>query len=178
MRMRVLVVLAVATLAAVSSTALATPTTVPIKPSWRCIAGVCLGNSRASIVYRFGGIVDNRPSVTIQVPGGKVWACYWRCQGAVTEDGFTYWGGTARPANRVMTVSTCNPIVQLPDGVRVGTRIPFGDRWHGYKRIDLYEPGPRPGWERYVLQGAKRTRVVLDPQRGRVLCLYLEAAKA
>ena len=147
------------------------------KPSWRCIAGICLFESREAIAYKYGGIVDDIPSRTIRVPGGQVWACFWRCQGAVTEDGFTYYGGKQRPANRLLTVSTCDPIFRLPDGTTYGTFIPYGDRWHGYRRIALFEPGPRPGWEKIVRSGLTKIRVVLDVTRGRVRCVYLEVSK-
>lgn len=144
------------------------------QPSWRCVGGVCLGQSRAAIAYRFGGIVDEIPSRSLRVPGGRVSACFWRCEGAATEDGFTYYGGTQRPANRVLGITTCAPIFHLPDGVSWGTRIPFGDRWNGYRRINLFEPGPRPGWEKIVRAGKSRVRIVLDMTEGRVRCLALE----
>lgn len=147
------------------------------KPSWRCIAGICVGQSRGAITYKYGVVVDDIPSREIRVPGGRVSACFWRCQGAVTEDGFTYYGGTMRPAKRVLTVSTCSPIFRLPDGTILGTSIPFGKQWNGYRRIVLSEPGPRAGWEKIVQTGVGRVRVVLDPTEGRVRCAYLELAK-
>ena len=147
------------------------------KPSWRCIAGVCLGQSRGAITYKYGVVVDQLPSRGIRVPGGRVWACFWRCQGSVTEDGFTYYGGTMRPANRLLTISTCDSIFLLPDGTTLGTNIPFGKLWNGYRRIVLYEPGPRAGWEKVVQTGVGKVRVVLDPSQGRVSCAYLELVK-
>ena len=110
--------------------------------SWRCIAGICVGHSRASFAYRYGGSAySNIPSQTVRVSGGRVWACFWRCFNSVTEDGFTYYGGKQRAANRVLTVGTCDPIVRLPDGVTIGTSIPFGQRWNGYRRITQYLEG-------------------------------------
>jgi hypothetical protein len=141
-------------------------------PSWKCIAGVCLGQSRAALDYRYGTTASNIPSRMIRVPGGRVWACFWRCTNAVTEDGFTYYGGTFRPANRLLTVSTCNPIFRLPDGTTPGTLIPFGKRWKGYRRV--WMEGGVFGWEKILKQGELRTRVTLGVNRGRVQCAYLE----
>ncbi|CAN5833817.1 hypothetical protein BH18ACT13_BH18ACT13_12580 [soil metagenome] len=129
----------------------------------------------AAITYKYGGIVDNIPSRGIRVPGGRVWACFWRCQGAVTEDGFSYYGGTARPGNRLLTVSTCKPIVRLPDGVTLGMNIPFGKRWNAYHRVILGEPGPRFGWAKTVRTRAGKVRITLDVWERRVECIYLEA---
>lgn len=142
------------------------------KPSWRCIAGVCLGHTRAAIAYRFGGIVDEVPSRGFRVRGGHVSVCFYRCFGAVSEDHFTAHGGTVRPGNRVFTLYTCDPIFELPDGTAWGTRIPFGQRWNGYRRTVLYEPGPRPGWAKTVSKA--KTRVVLDISQGSVSCVSLE----
>jgi hypothetical protein len=159
--------------------ALAVPLTAngALKPSWKCVAAICLGQSRASIVYRYGGIVDDTPSRVIQVPGGKVRACFWRCQGWVTEDGFSYYGGSLKPDNRVLGLETQDPTFRLPDGVRLGTYIPFGKRWNGYHAITLGEPGPRPGWEKTVRVGTTRIRVVLDVTQGRVEMIDLEIAR-
>jgi hypothetical protein len=140
--------------------------------SWRCVAGICLGHSRTALRYRYGYAPANIPSRTLRVKGGRVSACFWRCTNAVTEDGFTYYGGNQRPADRLLTVSTCNPIFQLPDGVTFGTAIPFGRYWHGYRRI--YLEGGVFGWEKVVGQGATRTKVTLAVNRGRVQCVDLQ----
>src|SRR5205823_3745299 len=129
-----------AALLAPPSTAAAT------RPSWRCIAGICLWESRETIVHKYGGFVNDIPSRTIRVPRGRVWACFWRCTNAVTEDGFTYYGGTERPANRLLTVSSCDAVFRLPDGTVHGTPTPPGARWKGYHRR-LFEGGVS-GWER------------------------------
>jgi hypothetical protein len=96
------------------------------------------------------------------------------CFGAVTEDGFTYYGGTQRAANRLLTVGTCDPIVRLPDGVTIGTSIPFGQRWNGYRRITQYLEGGVFGWEKVVSIRGTRTKVTLTTNRGGVNCVYLE----
>jgi hypothetical protein len=144
------------------------------KPSWRCIAGICLGHSRAALDYTYGVVATDIPSRTIRVPGGRVWACFWRCTNAVTEDGFTYYGGTQRPANRLLTVSTCHPIFRLPDGTTRGRYIPFRKRWNGYRRIRL--EGFQFGWTRIVQRGEMKVRVTLSVTGGRVQCVYLEQA--
>ena len=115
------------------------------KPSWTCISGICLGNSRDALDYRFGTVAPDLPSREIHVQGGRVRACFWRCTDAVTEDGFTHYGGTQRPANNALTVSTCDRVVRLPDRVSVGQRIPFGTRWNGYRQIRM--EGSAFGWE-------------------------------
>jgi hypothetical protein len=142
--------------------------------SWRCIAGICVGHSRASLEYRFGWAASDIPSRTPRVRGGRVWACFWRCFGAVTEDGFTYYGGPRRPANRVLTVGTCSAIVRLPDGVTIGTAIPFGRRWRGYRRMTRFIEGGLYGWERIAWYRGTRTKVLLTMNQGRVQCVYLE----
>jgi hypothetical protein len=142
------------------------------KASWRCIAGICLWESRDQINYDYGVAADDIPSRTLHVPGGRVWACSWRCNDAVTEDGFTYYGGTQRPANRLLNVSTCDPIFRLPDGVAAGTRIPFRDRWNGYHRR-LFEGGAI-GWQKTVRSGRTQINVSLQMNKGRVYCVSLE----
>lgn len=102
-----------------------------------------------------------------------MWACFWRCADAVTEDGFTYYGGTVRPANRVLTVSTCDAaLVRLPDGTTVGTRVPFGSRWNGYRRIRM--EGFAFGWEKRIRQGGQKVVITLNMDRARVRCIFLE----
>jgi hypothetical protein len=76
-----------------------------------------------------------------------------RCTDAVTEDGFTYCGGTMKPAKRLLTVSSCDPIVRLPDGTTIGTRVPFGTTWRGYQRVRL--EGFAFGWEKRIRVGAQ-----------------------
>ena len=145
------------------------------KPSWRCIAGVCLGHTRAALDYRYGVRAPDIPSRTIRVQRGRIWACFWRCTNAVTEDGFTYYGGTQRPANRLLTVSTCSSNFRLPDGTTRRTAIPFGKRWRDYRRIRL--EGGGFGWEKVVRSGTTRTRVTLSVIQGDVQCVYLEQTR-
>lgn len=147
----------------------------PTKPSWMCVSGVCLGNSRASVDYRFG-FPDGPdiPSRDLRVRGGRLHVCFWRCRNAVTEDGFTYYGGTIRPANRVLNVSTCDRIVRLPDGVTIGTPIPFSSRWKGYRRIT--GEGGAFEWEKHVRFGSQTVTVSLLMNKGRVFCIGLERA--
>jgi hypothetical protein len=142
--------------------------------SWRCIAGICVGHSRLSLDYRYGREASDIPSRPLKVSGGHVWACFWRCFGAVTEDGFTHYGGNMRPANRLLSVGTCDPIVRLPDGVTIGTEIPFGSRWRGYRRITRYLEGGAFGWERVAWKGGTPTNVLLTAYKGRVECVTLE----
>jgi hypothetical protein len=151
----------------------AAPAVTP-SAGWRCIAGICLGHNRASLDYRFGWAGRDIPSRTLRVRGGRVRACFWRCFNAVTEDGFTYYGGNRRPANRLLTVGTCSPIIRLPDGVTIGTAIPFGRRWRGYRRMTRYIEGGSFGWERIVWYRGTRTKVLLTMSRGRVQCIDLE----
>ena len=98
-----------------------------------------------------------------------MWACYWRCTSAVTEDGFTYYGGTVRPANRLLTLGTCNPIFRLPDGTAKGTRTPP----RGYRPTWL--EGGQQGWRKVVRHDGRTTAVVLSVLHGRVQCAWLEA---
>jgi hypothetical protein len=167
--------LAVAACAAIAALPTAPATASTPAASWRCIAGICVGHSRTSVAYRFGGsAASNIPSQTVRVTGGRVWVCFWRCFNAVTEDSFTYYGGSRRAANRVLTVGTCDPIVRLPDGVTIGTSIPFGQYWNGYRRITQYLEGGGFGWEKVVSIRGTRTKVILSTNRGRVICVDLE----
>ena len=144
-------------------------------PSWRCIAGICVWESRAHVDYDHGTRPPDLPSREIAVPGGRVWTCYWRCTNAVTEDGFTYYGGTQRPANVVLTVSTCSRIFRLPDGATFGTRTPDRGRWNGY-RHRLFEGGVT-GWDKTVRSGRTIVDVSLQLNAGRVNCVSLEVVK-
>jgi len=91
----------------------------------------------------------------------------------VTEDGFTANGGSMRPANRILDLGTCSPIFRLPDGVGVGTAIPFGRSWNGYQRMTGYLEGGLFGWERVVRPKGIATKVLLTMSRGRVMCIDL-----
>jgi hypothetical protein len=143
-----------------------------ITPSWRCITKICLGQSRASLDYRFGTVAADIPSRHISVRGGNIWACFWRCTNAVTEDGFTHYGGTLRPADRLLSVSTCNRLFRLPDGTTMGTPIPFGSKWRGYRRITM--EGGVFGWEKRVHFKTQTVVVTVSTTRGRARCVYLE----
>ncbi len=159
-----------------NATAAPSEATAPPAKSWKCLAGVCLGNSREALSYRHGLPVDwGKPSEDIAVKGGNLHACFWRCWDAVTEDGFEYYGGTARAGNSVLAVQTCDPIFQLPDKTKIGTRIPFGERWNGYRRI--LREGHQFAWEKYVRVGTSRVHVVLPVDQGRVVCVTLERAR-
>ena len=145
------------------------------KPSWRCIAGVCLGESRAKLAYEHSqlGLPDDKPSGRVKVSGGYVNFCFYHCLGSVYEDNVTYNGGKDRPSNRVLQVSTWFPIFALPDGVRLGTVIPFGNWWRGYKRTTLSEP-LRVAWHKTVGHGRTRIGVWLAVDHGRVSEVVLE----
>jgi hypothetical protein len=90
----------------------------------------------------------------------------------VTEDGFTHYGGTVRPADRVLTVSTCDRLFRLPDGTTIGTPIAFGAKWRGYRRITL--EGGTLGWEKRIRVRTQTVIVTLSTAHGRVSCGYLE----
>ena len=142
--------------------------------SWRCIAGVCVGHTRATVDARYGSAAREIPSRRIRVPGGRVWACFWRCTNAVTEDGFTYYGGTVRPSNRLVTVGTCDSVFRLPDGTTKGTSTPLRERWNGYRTTWL--EGGQLGWRKIVRRAGHATEVVLSSREGRIQCVWLEAA--
>jgi hypothetical protein len=154
--------------AAVTS-AHATPAADTVTPSWVCIKGLCIGHSRDRIDYRYGPNWNGgRLSRSLKVPGGSVGVAFYRelVLDYVALD-------NVKPTNHVTGVGTCDPVFRLPDGVELGTRIPFGRYWKGYKRVNLFEPGPRPGWRRFVTVGGKKVRVTLDIDQGRVRCVSI-----
>ena len=165
------VALAVAILVLPFSAAAATP-----KPSWSCIQRLCVGQSRELIDYRYGK--DWREGLyrtitvpkgrTITVPKGKVTIYFYKeyVLDYVALDNVKDYG-------RVTGLASCDPNFELPDGVALGTKIPFGKTWNGYKRVALYEPGPRPGWRKFVRVGKAGLRVTLDIDRGRVTCVSI-----
>ncbi len=138
------------------------------QPSWSCISGICVGTSREAIEYRFAGHADrfsDKLSFSVRVPGGEVWLLFVKQVDSIALD-------NATPVNYVTKVLTCDPILRLPDGVRMGTRIPFGKTWRGYKFGYGGEPyGPM--WQKRVRVRGKTVRVRLYMLKGRVDCVEL-----
>jgi len=66
-------------------------------------------------------------------------------------------------------------IFRLPDSVASGTKVPAGKTWRGYRFV---APGSEFNplaavWEKRVLVAAKKFRIRLHVEKGRVKCLGL-----
>ncbi len=112
-------------------------------PSWKCIKGVCLGQSRDYVHYRFS---NDTPS------------------GLSIEYGYR--------SPRVSNLSTEADIFLLPDGVRLGSKFPYltGNRkWKGYSTWE----GSGSVVFKYVRVRKMRVVVQLGVTKGRVSFLHL-----
>lgn len=125
------------------------------KPSWTCIRGVCVGTTVAAMYDRYGPgwatPYDGAVSAGIAVPGGRVYA--------------TNMGDLCRATKRITTISTSDPIVRLPDGVQIGTKIPSRPSWRGYTFSTHGDFTTRR--KRISVKGAK-VEVRLETLEGRV----------
>ena len=122
------------------------------KPSWTCIRGVCVGTSVAAMYHRYGPgwatPYDGAVAAGIAVPGGRVYA--------------TNMGDLCRATRRITTISTSDPIVRLPDGVQIATKIPFGPKWRGYT---YFTRGDFNGaWRKRISVKGAKVEVRLDAQ--------------
>jgi hypothetical protein len=164
---RLALVLGVFAIVALTGDALGASSAGP-KPSWRCVAGVCVGTSREAVEYRFAGYADrfgDKLSFSVRVPGGHLQLLFVKEVDAVSLD-------NATPVNHVTKVETCDPLFRLPDGVVKGTPIPFGKTWRGYRFGYGGEPYG-PIWQKRVREGSKTLRVRLHILKGRVNCVGL-----
>jgi hypothetical protein len=153
----------------VVAVALALPLTASTAPKadWKCIAGICVGTSRAEIGYRFNRYGGPETSLwwRVRVGGGRVFMTFFKEVDAVALDNITR-------TNFVTKVETCDPIVRLPDGVTIGTKIPFGNWWRGYKFGYGGDPYG-PIWQKRIHVGSRTIRVRLIIEKGRVVCVSL-----
>jgi len=125
------------------------------KPSWTCIRGVCVGTTVAAMYDRYGRDwvtpYDGAFAAGIDVAGGSVYV--------------TNMGDLCRATGRITSISTSDPIVRLPDGVQIGTKIPFGPKWRGYTQ---FTHGSFKAWrKRLSVKGAK-VEVRLETLKRRV----------
>jgi hypothetical protein len=124
-----------------------------LKPSWMCIRGLCIGTTVAAMNDRYGPgwatPYDGAVSAGIAVPDGRVYV--------------TNVGDLCRATKRITTISTSDPIVRLPDGVQIGTKLPSRPKWRGYTSTD----GNSAWRKRISVKGAK-VEVRLETLKGRV----------
>jgi hypothetical protein len=125
------------------------------KASWTCIRGVCVGTTVAAMYDRYGPDwatpYDGAVSAGIAVPGGRVYV--------------TNVGDLCRATGRITTVSTSDPIVRLPDGVQIGTKIPFGPKWRGYTH---FTHGDFKAWRKRISVKGAKVEVRLETLKRRV----------
>jgi hypothetical protein len=130
--------------------AIAAPEAAP-KPSWKCIRGLCIGTTVKAMNERYGPgwatSYDGAVSAGIKVPGGRVYV--------------TNVGDFCRATKRITTISTSDPIVRLPDGVRIGTKIPSKAKWRGYTHV-------KSAWRKRLSVKGEKVEVRLEAFKGRV----------
>jgi hypothetical protein len=93
---------------------------------------------------------DGAVSAGIAVPGGRVYV--------------TNVGDLCRATKRITTISTSDPIVRLPDGVRIGTKLPSRPKWRGYTSIH----GDFNTWRKRISVKGAKVEVRLETLKGRV----------
>ena len=142
------------------------PSARSVTPSWTKMGGIGLGTLRDAIEYRRG---KGRPLnaytkdvVTYRVPGGRV--------------------GVAYANGRVSSLWSSDPVFELPDGVVIGTLVPYrrvGGTWNGYRRchylVDSGSGNFAPnGWAKRVRRGRSEVivRLVTNKQRVTQADLY------
>jgi len=160
--MRTLVTVMSAALLVAMTAGVTNASSTAVKPSWKCISGVCLGTTVAAMNYRYGagwaessgdGVVGGE----IKVSDGHVYA--------------TNTGDLCRATKRITRISTSDPIVRLPDGVQMGTKIPFGRTRRGYT---YFTHGDfNSAWRKRVVVNRVRVEVMLFMTRGRVTSVGL-----
>lgn len=90
---------------------------------------------------------DGAVSAGIAVRGGQVYV--------------TNVGDLCRATKRITTISTNEPIVRLPDGVRIGTEIPARPKWRGYTYL-------KSAWRKRITVKGAKVEVRLETLKGRV----------
>lgn len=134
------------------------------KPNWKCISGVCLGTTVAAMYYRYG-------ADSAQQSGGEG-VVYWEIGVPGGRVGATNPGDMCRASKRITRIGTGDPIVTLPDGVQIGTKIPFGKTWRGYT---YFTHGDfNSAWRKRIVVNKTKIEVVLDMTRGRVTGVGLQ----
>jgi hypothetical protein len=104
----------------VVAVALALPLTASTAPKadWKCIAGICVGTSRAEIGYRFNRYGGPETSLwwRVRVGGGRVFMTFFKEVDAVALDNITR-------TNFVTKVETCDPYGPIwQKRIHVGSR--------------------------------------------------------
>jgi hypothetical protein len=138
-----------------AGTSVASPDTTP-RASWTCIRDVCVGTTVAAMNDRYGPgwatPYDGAVSAGIAVPGGRVYV--------------TNMGELCRATRRITTISTSDPIVRLPDGVEIGSKVPAVRTWRGY----AYS---RSAWRKRIVVKGSRREISLKVRKGRVVRVAL-----
>ena len=70
------------------------------KPSWTCLKGVCVGQSRDLVNYRHGLDLERQRYRTLKLQGGSVTAYFYRSTYWTTSLSTTSTRPTALPASR------------------------------------------------------------------------------
>jgi hypothetical protein len=112
------------------------------------------------MVYRYGPEWSGSAAIwkELDVRGGQVFA--------------TNMWDLCRPTKRITRIGTSDPIVQLPDGVEIGTKIPFGRTWRGYTYF-MHGDG-NSAWRKRVSVNNAKIEVKLFMSKGRVTSIMLD----
>lgn len=153
-----------------ATAAIAPATALSAAAAWGKIGGIGVGMLQDAVIYQHGlgqrdsctdkGCLDVRYYGRIQVifKHGRVASVDCAALGSLA--------GRGCPAGFV-----------LPDGVSLGTPVPYGKHWHGYVR---YTPQDQQydfySWKKYVRVGGRVIVVYLTIEKGKVIGI-LEAAK-
>jgi hypothetical protein len=95
---------------------------------------------------------DGAVSAGIAVPGGRVYV--------------TNMGDLCRATKRITTISTSDPIVRLPDGVQIGTKIPSRPKWRGYTHSTHGDSSS--AWRKRISVKGAKVEVRLEALKSRV----------
>jgi hypothetical protein len=141
-------------------------------PAWGKIGGIGVGMLQDAVVYRYG--LGHRNSCTDK--GCADVRTYGKVQ-VVFKHGRVASIDCASPGP--LAGRGCPLGFVLPDGVTLGTAVPYAKHWRGYVRYtpkdsqyDLYS------WKKQVRVGGRLIGVYLTVEKGRVIGIVEAAAKS
>jgi hypothetical protein len=138
---------------------------------WGKIGGIGVGMLQDAVIYQHGlgqrdsctekGCADVRSYGRVQVTfvHGRVSSVNCSAAGALAGRG-------------------CPTDFVLPDGVKLGTAVPFAKRWRGYVRYTPQEPQyDFYSWKKSVRVGARLVGIYLTVEKAKVVAIVESALK-